>query len=202
MYFLFLLFPLEKSPFIKLSKQEIKQEIKKDNAIITSLNRKLESQLKLVSKQEILSIDFKNISEKEMEEMEDFWISYVEGLIEFDLIKSRYKSFYQINSIGRQELQQKAFLNGYTSLLSQHYYTLQIVKKTQNPDTIKFFNQSFPKYGIQQGTFDLLKNKLTASNELTRINAGRVYYSTIPDQLIENQKLIEKYLTNKAMFGN
>ena len=194
LYAFLVLFPVAKSPFLKLGDEEISQRLKEDQTLILYLNDRIAGNLSLARNQNIFDVDFKNISGEDKKRLEDFWISYVEVLLEFDLLKERYKTFYQLNAITKNELHKQAFINGYFSFLAQHYYALQLSKAITDANVITFLNESFPSFGIDEGTYDLLQSKLTATDELLRLNTGRAYYTLLKNENLATKSLMDKYL--------
>mgnify|MGYP006281479965 CR=1 FL=1 len=193
LYFLFILFPLQKSVFIGLDKETALKRIQEDKNVIIYLDKKLRNNLESAEKENLFSLDFKRASNSQKQKLKGFWISYIEALVEFDLLKERYKTFYQLNFVTQKDLHKKAFLNGYSSFLAQHYYTLQLAKKIDNAEVMSFLNEAYSDYGIEKGTFNLLKSKLTSPKEVARLNAGRSYFTFFSQKDPEQKYLINAY---------
>jgi hypothetical protein len=194
LYFFFVIFPVAKSPFLKLGDAEISQRLKEDQTLVLYLNDRLASSLSSALDQDIFSVDFKNISGGEKKNLQDFWVSYIETLVELDLLKERYKTFYQINVVTKNALHKRAFINGYASFLAQHYYMLQLSKAIKDRGVITFLNESFPSYGIDKEMYDSLQRKLTDANELIRLNAGRAYHALLQDTDPAMEALINRHM--------
>lgn len=194
LYIFLTLFPPVKSPFIGLSDEEISIRLDEDKTVVMYLNERLENELKKAKEDKLFDVDFKNISGEEKLKIENAWVSYVDVLFELDLLKERYKSFYQLSSVTKRDLHRKAFENGFASFLSQHLYTLELVKTVQDPNVITFLNQSLLEQGIQSGTFDMLQDRVTDADELLRINTGRAYYKLIKNDKSELNSLIDNNL--------
>lgn len=193
-FILLTLFPPVKSPFVGLSDKEIAQRLEEDRTIILFLNEQLTNTLNKVKEQSIFFVDFKKITGEEKQKLKDFWFSFIEVMLQLDLLKERYKSFYQLNAITKKDLHRQAFINGYASFLTQHYNVLQLVKALEDQSVRTFLNQSFPAQGIKIGTFDLLRKKLTDTDELLRLNTGRAYYWVIREKDSDLDKLISREL--------
>lgn len=194
LYVFLTLFPPVKSPFAELNDQEITQILEEDKTVILYLNDKLANTLDEAEKHSVLTIDFTNITGNEKQALQNTWISFVEAILELDLLKERYKTFYQLNAITKKDLHRQAFENGYAALLMQHYYTLQITKNISNPNIITYLNQSFETQGITSGTFDMLQKKLIDTDGLLQLNTGRAYYLLIRNKNSNLDKLITSYL--------
>ncbi|MDH5597354.1 MAG: hypothetical protein OEY44_04560, partial [Candidatus Peregrinibacteria bacterium] len=193
-YVLLTLFPPVKSPFLDLSNQEIGQRLEEDESIILFLNGQLASNFSEAREQSIFTADFNDISSDQKEALKSFWLSYIESMLQLDVLKERYKSFYQLNAITKKELHRQAFENGYAAFLSQHYYGLELAKIVKDENQRTFFNQSFPAYGIEQGMFDLIRERLTDNADLLRLNTGRAYHSLIKEGGSELDTLISSHL--------
>lgn len=189
-----ILFPVTKSPFSGLSDKEISLRLKEDETIILYLDNKLSINLNKARQEKTFSLDFKQITGTEKQKLKNFWISYIEVLLEMDLMKERYKTFYQLNIFTKKNLHKQAFENGYVAFLAQHYYMLELTKLIQNSDIITFLNEEMEDHGIQKDTFDMLEQKLTISDELIRLNTGRAYYSLIKNGDSKLNILADKYL--------
>ncbi|MCD4705044.1 hypothetical protein K8R66_03120, partial [bacterium] len=192
-YLLFILFPAEKSSFIGLDDKIVSQIINEDQTIILYLDKKLSTNLNSAIEKNIFEIDFKNVTDKEKDELKNFWILYIEGLLELDLLKEKYKTFYQLNPVIKKDLHQKSFDNGYTAFLAQHYYMLQLTEKIKDQNIITFLNEELVDQGIESGNYDMLKDKLADSNELLRLNTGRVYRLSIINENTGLSDLVNKY---------
>ena len=195
LYVFLVLFPVAKSPFIGLSDEEVAVRLAEDETLIQYLDDRLGSLFETAEEQNIFAIDFSNVSGEEKGNLKVFWISYLEVLLELDLLKERYKTFYQLNAVTKNELHKKAFRNGYAAFLAQHYYTLQLQKKAAgNSDVITFLNEEIRDQGIEEDTFTRIRNKLTDPDELIRLNTGRAYTAVLDNGDYPLAELITKYI--------
>lgn len=154
LYFLLVLFPVAKSPFLGLDDETILQRINEDKTLILFLDKELSRDLNAGRNEKIFAVDFKDISGEKKEKLKNFWISYIEKLLELDLLKERYTTFYQLNVATKKNLHHGAFSNGYAAFLSQHYYALLTVKEIEkNKELITFLNESISEYGLEEGSY-------------------------------------------------
>jgi hypothetical protein len=194
LYIFLVLFPVAKSPFIGLNDEEVSARLDEDQTLVLYLDQRLSSSLQSALDRRIFSVDFKNISGREKQELEDFWVSYIEVLLELDLLKERYKTFYQLNAITKKGLHQRAFINGYASFIAQHHHTFKLTQAVDDHGVRTFLNESFPSHGIESGTFDSIEDKLTDAGELLRLNTGRAYYALVNNENSSLKTLTEGYL--------
>ena len=145
LYLFLVLFPITRSAFLGLSNEDIAQNIEKDKTLILYLDKRLENSMEAARKQEMFSIDFKNISGTEKEKLNEFWVEQIEVLLELDLLKERYKTFYQINAITRTVQHAGAFNNGYAAFVMQHYHALQLTEAVKDNNMITYLNEGFPE---------------------------------------------------------
>lgn len=193
-YVLLTLFPPVKSPFIGLADDEINQRLDEDKTIVLYLNDELEGHITQAIDSGILNIDFKDISGEKKQDLQNFWFSFIEAMLELDAIKGRYKSFYQLNPITKKDLHRQAFENGYAAFLTQHHAVFSLSQLVSDENIRTFFNQPFSDYGIESGTFDLLREKLTDADELLRLNTGRAYYWLIREAGSDLDKVVAGHL--------
>jgi hypothetical protein len=194
LYIFLTIFPAEKSPFIGMDEGLIKQRIDEDRSVLMYVEGNLEHVLESIQNEKTFAADFDHISNSEKEAIQKAWFSYIESMVTLDVLKERYKTFYQLNSITQPELHRLAFETGYAAFLAQHYYTLQFVEEVKDPNLKSYLNQRFSEMGIEKGTFDLIEDNLTNSSELLRLNTGRAYYSTLQDEDSLLYTSIKKYL--------
>lgn len=195
LYVFIILFPAEKSPFIGISDKEIASRLAEDETLIQYLDERLDNLFKTAEGQNIFATDFSNVSGKEKENLRVFWISYLEVLIELDLLKERYKTFYQLNAVTKNDLHKKAFWNGYAAFLAQHYYTLQLQKRVgDNSDLVTYFNEEILDQGVEKNTYTRIQNKVTDLDELIRLNTGRAYNKALKKGDSSLVELITKYI--------
>jgi hypothetical protein len=196
LYALLVLFPVTRSPFTGMSDEEISLRLKEDRSIILFLDEKLVNLLTEADNKNLFATDFSVISSEQKESLRLFWTSYLETLLELDVLKERYTTFYQLNAVTRHDLHRAAFLNGYTAFLSQHYYALQLTNRVHaNPDLVTYFDEPIDGYGIDAGMYTRIREKITNPDELLRLNAGRMYSSVINAADSELGDLIYRNLT-------
>ncbi len=196
LYVFLVLFPPVKSPFIGLSDDEIQTYLEEDAVLIEYIDDRLAGLFSEAQAENLFDVDFGNVTGEEKEKLALFWTSYLEVLIELDLLKERYKSFYQLNAVSKKDLHKQAFNNGYASFLAQHYYTLTLQNMTsENTGLVTFFNEPITEQGIERGTYSLVRSKLTDSDELLRLNTGRAYNKVLNGDGSHLTSLISKYLT-------
>lgn len=195
LYIFLIIFPAVKSPFTELSDDEISTRLTEDETLILYLDERLDNLFNESDKNNIFTIDFNNIRNDQKESLNKFWISYLEVMLELDLLKERYKTFYQLNALTKRDLHKKAFKNGYTSFLAQHYYTLRLQQRVyRNDRLISYLNDQIPKQGVDKDTYTKIVDKLTDPDELIRLNTGRAYNKTLGDNGSKQDFLIKKYI--------
>lgn len=195
LYVVLVLFPLSRSPFTSLTLQEATAQLKDDKTLTLFLDDKLSSLLETAKQDALFEVDFESLTNEEKQQLRDFWTSYIESLIELDLIKDRYTTFYQINIFTKPDLHRTAFHNGYTAFLAQHYYTLQLQKQVSGRYNLTtFLNEPLPQNGIEAGTYTMITRRLTSPGDLLRLNAGRAYSKILNRKHNDLLSLQQKYL--------
>ena len=195
-YVFFVLFPAEKSPFIGMTDKEIATRLVEDETVILYLDERLARLFSIAEQENIFDVDFSDVTGVQKDNLNSFWSDYLEVLLELDLLKQRYITFYQLNVMTKSDLHKQAFQNGYVSFLAQHNYAFRLQENVKGKNgLIDYLNQSFVESGIGAGTYSSIEDKLTDADELLRLNTGRAYYSTFGSE--GNMKeLADKYLGN------
>ncbi|PLX27699.1 hypothetical protein C0583_00465 [Candidatus Parcubacteria bacterium] len=192
LYIFLVLFPPVKSPFFGMSDESIDKQIEQDSLVLLYLDERLSSEFERIESKGIFSSDFETLSKEQKEEIRGFWFSFVELILELDIVKNKYKTFYQLNTVTKKDLHKKAFVNGYAALLSQHYHTMLLAEAVQDTNLMTFLNDKYPEQGLSGGTFDMLKNKVVDSDEILKLNTGRVYYLSLGSNESEMDQLIKE----------
>lgn len=193
-FILLTLFPPTKSVFIGLSNEEISERLTEDETVLFYLNQRLSNNLETAQSNNYFNIDFTNISQTQKDNITNFWFEYIEVMFELDLLKERYKTFYQLNPISQKDLHGQAFKIGYLALLSQQYHTIKLTKSVTDPNVKNFLNQNFTQQGIERNTFTLLQEKITDTQELLKLNTGRAYYLLLNNKSDASNPEIDNYL--------
>lgn len=186
------LFPPVKSSFIDLTDEEVAKQVIEDKEVIVYLNDKLDNLSR--ENKDIFAVDFSQISSEEKEEIRIAWITYIEALLELDLLKDKYKTFYQLNVVTNRKLHEQAFRNGYAAFLSQHYHTLSLTRLVDNRHLKSFLNEELSEYGIPAGMYDQIESNLTNTTELVRLNAGRAYFAILSQASNDLDFIINSHL--------
>lgn len=179
----------EPSPLKNLSYPEIKSLIEQDQGNLLYLNQTLE---RLVSK----SSRWKNLapselSESRREKLRTQWQQFVEASFELDLIKQRYRAFYRINMLKNPSLHTNCFVLAYAALIAQHRNILALAQNVNDNENLStFLNQKNEALGLPANIYNHLKFRLTHTQTLIRLNAGRAYLSLLRPSNEPLQKLI------------
>ncbi len=195
-YVFLVIFPPVKSPFIGLQDEEISKSLTEDETVILYLSERLDRLLAEAEEKDLFAVDFNNVTGEQKESLKVFWNDYLEVLLELDLLKQRYVTFYQINALTKSDLHRQAFQNGYVSFLTQHNYALRLQENVGSDNSlVTYLNQSVEDVGFGSGTYSVLESKLTDADEILRLNTGRAYYSSIAEDG-EIKSLVDEYMSN------
>jgi len=174
-YLFLVIFPVVKSPYIGMKDYEISRSLKEDEKLLLYLNSRINENLKIAIDGGYFDFAFNSNNQKNKSKLKDFWIDHLDLILELDILKDKYKSFYKLSPLEQKDFHTKAFNIGHISLLAQNYYTLLLSDEIKNEDIKTFLNEKVPEYGIRQNTYTRLENNLIDLGELIRINTGRLY---------------------------
>ncbi len=108
------------------------------------------------------------------------WGELLEHLATIDLIKGKYAGFAHINVLKESELHADAFLLAYAAFMVEQSSVQEIVGTVgDNTHLITLLNEGTESTPVPEQSYSDLKLKLTSSDELVRLNAGRLYFELI-----------------------
>ena len=124
----------------------------------------------------------------ESDEVKKLWENIIAEMIEVDLIKNKYRGFPHVNRFTRLEQHSDAFTLAYSAFMTQYKYGLKLSQLAKDNESIRtIFNESSKT--IPRESYDKLIFQLTSSQNLLRLNAGRLYMPFVKSNLVETKDL-------------
>lgn len=194
-YLVLILLPLEKSPLLELNKSQLNSALTDDMHIVIYLDKRFASILNQEITQTLnnqLDPNDANTKNKLLE----FWASYSDLLIELDLLKERYRTFYQLPDTPPDNLRARAFLNGYTSRLMQNHYTINLSNLEIHPTVLTYLNEQHPDYKLPKNSLNNTLSQLAYADNHLKLNGGLAYYKIVPTSSSPLVNLITHYQAN------
>ena len=177
-YVLWVLCPPYKSALADISTDELREEIRSDLDNYLILRHSVDDVLNTLKESHLLERDVDSLSLEEREQVRSLWRDLLMLFWEFDVLKEKYRGFYQIDYVSRPHLHSNAFMLAYMAYVTQYDACLQVVGWVEKGDFIKtLLNEPGP--GVPEKSYYMLKQRLTKSRVLLRMNAGAAYYQLV-----------------------
>ncbi|MHC4991629.1 MAG: YiiX/YebB-like N1pC/P60 family cysteine hydrolase [Planctomycetota bacterium] len=181
-YVAWVLFPLERSPLPGMHDDELLAVTRTDMKLVTFVDQRLHELLEELGRDELLaSID----APVPRERLRDLWHQFLESSFELDLLKARYRSFYQVNGFVRPRPHAMAFVAGYGAFVSQYFAVLRLTELFGDATTIKtILNEADADAGVMADGFTALQMMTVSPDTVVQLNAGRAYLELMEPRLL------------------
>ena len=177
-YVVWQLFPVYKSPLADMKSDDLREEIKADLDTYLILRRSIDDVLELAREECLLECDVKTLSIEKSVEIRSVWRDIVMLFLEFDMLKEKYRGFYQIDYVSEPELHSDAFMLAYMAYVGQYDACLQVVEMVEKSEFLdNLLNEAGE--GIPEKSYYTMKQRLTKSRVMIQMNAGAAYYQLV-----------------------
>lgn len=168
------LIPVERSPLLEIDAGRLPTTLDADLKRLTFIDLKM--QRAAAELQEISVVQDTQLSSNESEQLRSAWARFVEASFELELLKKRYRAFYQVNGFTHPRLHAQAFMIAFGAFVSQ-YRAAAIVTAQIGPheSAKKRLDDAQPTAGIPEGSFSRIQLMVSHPDEILRLNAGRAY---------------------------
>ena len=171
-----LLVPAEVTDLGRISDSDLKQNIGHDMESVYIVNRNFEALLDWADEAGLLGQPVADLSPEDKQAVRSFWSDFVEASMEMEILKKKYRGFYQIDYLVKPHLHANAFLIAYAAFVTQ-YRTSQRVDEMvdRNPFLRNMLDEPNVDRSIPADSFSQMQRHLSHPDELLRLNAGAVY---------------------------
>lgn len=198
-YVTWALFPVEKSPLTELSPVELRGEIDDDLESYLMLRRTADDLVREFAASGLLERRVDNLSPDERKQIRSLWRDGVMAFLEFDLLKEKYRGFYQVDYIAEPQLHSDAFMLAYMAYVTQYDACLQIVGMVDTSDFMETLLNEQGE-GIPADSYFVMKQRLTHPNVMLRMNAGAAYYELVRKDVMLDPDIVNDFLQRKDHF--
>jgi hypothetical protein len=177
-YVTWVLFPVEKSPLADMSPPEIRNELNADLGNYLMLRKAADDIVGQFKENGLLQRKVTELTVDERATLRNLWRDGIMASVEFDLLKGKYRGFYQIDYVAEPELHADVFFLAYAAYVAQYNACLElfeIVGKNEFMETL--LNEEGE--GIPADSYFTMKHRLTHPQVILRMNAGTAYYELI-----------------------
>jgi len=198
-YVTWALFPVEQSPLADLSRDEIKVEIARDLGSYLMLREAADDFIATFEDNGLLSRKVNELSKNERQEIRRLWRDGVMAFMEFDMLKAKYRGFYQIDYVAEPELHANAFMLAYAAFITQYNACMQVVEMVGHNEFMETLLNEEGE-GIPPESYFFMKQRLTHPNVILRMNAGAAYFELVRKDITLEPQLITDFKDRRANF--
>jgi hypothetical protein len=138
------------------------------------------------------SRDVASMSQEERQALRGVWRDFVSAFRELEMLRERYRGFYQIDYMADPASHARAFALAYGAFAAQYRSALEF---TQGEDQVRFLTTFLDEADLQgdiaAGSYTDMKERITHPDELLRLNAGRVYLQLVDRHLTDSSTLVQ-----------
>lgn len=145
--------------------------------------------------EEIFAQPLVEATSEHREQIRETWRQFADLSMQLDILKSKYKGFYQIDRMTKRELHADAFCIQFAAFLAQYKATLRLVNIVdQNPSMDAFLNEKIANGNntIPEGSYMRVKQRLTNPEVMIRLNAWSCYFPLVEKDFSETNMLSAK----------
>ncbi len=198
-YATWVLFPVGQSPLTGMTPDAIRAEIEADLGNYQMLCKAADDIVGGFAQGGLLGRKVESLSKEERAEIRRLWRDGVMAFHEFDLLKEKYRGFYQIDYVAEPELHTDAFLMDYMAYIAQYNACLEIFALLDGNDFMETLLNEEGE-GIPANSFFTMKHRLTNPNAMLRMNAGMAYYELVKKDLSLDPAVVADFKNRRKAF--
>ncbi len=179
-YIFHVLIPIEDSLLTQMTRYDLRQNMTEDLQSLKMLRSSGASLLEWTEKHAALSSSIGDMSPQEKVSVREFWAQFHHIGSELDLLKAKYKGFYQIDFLRDAGLHSDAFLIGYGAFVTQYAGAQRLVGMIGDNSSMEaLLNEKDPDRDVQHNSLQRIKGLLVHPEQILRLNSGRLYLPLI-----------------------
>ncbi|MFC1452445.1 YiiX/YebB-like N1pC/P60 family cysteine hydrolase, partial [Verrucomicrobiota bacterium] len=183
--------PTDVTPLGRMTQGELRTSIAADMENLRILNANVQALAKWSRTSGLLSRSVEALTPEEKELVRGFWGDFVEACTELEILKRRYRGFYQIDYLVDPEMHTRAFLTAFGAFATQYAAALDVTgDAARSPFLGTMLNEADPERHIPEGSYDALKRRTTHPDEMLRLNAGAAYLALIKNRATSELPLV------------
>ncbi|MHC4068088.1 MAG: YiiX/YebB-like N1pC/P60 family cysteine hydrolase [Planctomycetota bacterium] len=185
------LVPVEPSVLTAMSEGELRKNIQQDLNNISVLHANTDALLGMAETGNLFHKNTPPMQAEDRNRLREFWHEYRMNSFEYDLLKNKYKGFYQLDYITRPALHSDAFFIALASLTWQYASAFKLVERIDSDFFIEaVINEETEKTAAN--SYYKMKQRLTDPDILLQISAGAAYLQMVKKDLsVEDESISE-----------
>ncbi|VGO20715.1 YiiX/YebB-like N1pC/P60 family cysteine hydrolase [Pontiella sulfatireligans] len=198
-YVTWALFPVEKSPLTDMAPDQLRSEIISDLDSYFMLRKTADDLVAAFVENGLLVRKVGDLSKEERGTIRSLWRDGAMAFLEFDLLKGKYRGFYQIDYVAEPALHADAFLLAYMAFVTQYNACLQLVGLLDGGEFMgTLLNEEGE--GIPPDSYFFMKQRLTHPNVVLRLNAAAAYFELVKKDITLDAEIIADFKARRKTF--
>jgi hypothetical protein len=178
-------------PLVNMSDRQLKSDIEQDLKLLSVLGANLDALLGSIGEDGIFEKDVQTMGTEDRSLVKDLWHQYLTNCFELDLLREKYRGFYQIDYLAKPHLHADAFIIALSSLTEQFSSAIKLTEMVNSNFLLEaFLNEQTDKYPAN--SYYRLKQQLTNPDMLLQLSAGAGYL-----KLVKKNTTLTKSLVNR-----
>lgn len=198
-YMTWVLFPVKKSPLADMTSEAIRAELGSDLETYRILCNAADDLLAKFREGGLLQRSVVAMSPEDRQEIRARWRDAVMVFVEFDILKEKYRGFYQIDHLAEPALHADAFMLAYMAYTAQYAACMEMRSLTTGNVFIETFLNE-PGDGIPLDSFFTMTTRLTHPNVLLRMNVGWQYYKLVGKAVSFDEAVVADSMQRRKVF--
>ncbi len=198
-YVTWALFPVEKSPLSDMTPEELGAGIRSDLNSYLMLCKTADDLIGTFEERGLLQSKISNLSQEQRETIRNLWRDGAMAFLEFDLLKGKYRGFYQIDYVAEPTLHSDAFLLAYMAYVAQYNACLQIVNLIGSNEFMETLLNEEGE-GIPSDSYFFMKQRLTHPTVTLRLNAAAAYYELVKKEISIDPAVVADFKGRRKNF--
>jgi hypothetical protein len=183
------LIPVERSPLREVDLMDLPASLEADLQQLSLVDDKMQAVATELEDSSL--VPAAQLSTDESRKLRAAWTRFIESSFELELLKTRYRSFFQINGFTHPKLHAQAFVIAYGAFVSQYRAASVVTTRIGQHETVrKLLDDAHPSTGIPAGSFARIQWMVSHPDEILRLNAGRAYLKLMKRRLEANHQQI------------
>ncbi len=198
-YVSWVIVPIRENALAGLDNGQIREEIDFDLGSLTLLCKSADDFVTKLEKVEDLIKEVEKLDPTTKSQIRNLWREGFIAFHEFELLKEKYRGFYQIDYVAEPSLHADTFFMAYAAYVAQYNACLKVAQMIGNePLTQTFLNER--NEGLPANTLFKMKQRLTHPRVLLRMNAGNAYFALVEKDLSVDPSIINDFKNRKNSY--
>jgi phosphatidylglycerophosphate synthase len=177
------LVPADETALGRMTEGELTQSLDEDLESLRVLDANVDALVHWAQTNGLLSRSVQALLPAEQDQIREFWRNVVDTMMELEILKRRYRGFYQVDFLVQPALHTRAFLAAFGAFTSQYAGSLAVIDLvSRSPSLVTMLNEADPAHGIPAGSYAALERRAAHPDELIRLNAGAAYLALVKRQ--------------------